>query len=133
MIGDGSLQGDQCFAPLPCSEPESTGTIRRRERARAVRFQFERLVFGRGGSDGIADGGDFQFADLAEELEGPMEVFRLDPLHVRDAMPQTAQEIHSAVADLGGEFDGDKGTNLHCGFGIADCGFLFAFPNLQFR
>jgi hypothetical protein len=111
VIGDGSLQGDQCFAALPCSEPECARSISRWESARAVRCQFERLVFRRGCGDRIADGWDFQFADFAEELKGPVEVFRFDPLHVRDAMPQAAKEVHGAVADFGGEFDGDESAN----------------------
>lgn len=118
VIGDGGLKGDHCVAPLPCSEPKRTGTIRRRERARAVCFQFERFVFGRGGGDGIADSGDFQFADFAEELKGPVEILRLDPFHVRNALPQAAHEVHGAVADLGGEFDGDESADFGQGWKV---------------
>src|SRR5262249_8453322 len=106
------------------ADPDGPWPARVAEAADSFHAHRERSVLLTAVSDGAADGGHIAVVDLAEEQQGDVQVFRLDPLDLAAGPGERLLQCNGLVADGLAEVESDEGAqafHARCPLSVARC------------
>lgn len=113
--------GEGVFAGFPAgfevadrvfdAEPENVGAAVRGEDAETGDGDVEGAALRGDGVEGLFDGLDLRFFDLAEELQRQVHAVGLDPTELRAARLELGLQRRDPLADFMVEVDGDEGAH----------------------